>query len=793
MRRKKLLIFLSIIYLTIQSFGAAAQDLGKLERAETIAGLGSWEMKLAEDRVIHSQGAQQILGISQEEFTTADSYKLLLPEYRKMRQEALKKLIEEGVPYDLQFQIQRPSDGAVIDIHSIAVYDPLTHSIFGTLHDITDYKTMERELISEKHRTTRTLLGFVLIQSGVMVVLVINTAQKRRVQRSMERNLQRNKSLVNILHHKIESVEELLEYALTESLKLTGSDSGCIYLYDETAQTFTLNVCSQEQAELCGMKTFLDRTIWDKAIQAREPIIVNRCPKGQGDLSRYMIVPTFDCDKIAALIGLGSKNTDYDSMDVWQITLLMNSVWTMVERKRSEIALRKEKERLQAILFSVDDGVITTDKNGNVEMMNQAAQTLAGWSEKEAIGQPWDQVFNLEKQDGSNHPVLLSRDGHKRYIVDRAAPIKNENGEINGTVRVFRDVTHEKLRRERIEYLSYYDPLTGLHNRRYFLESIARIDKPKYYPLSIMMGDVNGLKIVNEKFGHLTGDRLLRRAADVLRRNSRRDDIVSRWEGDKFVLLLPNTNQESAADLASRLEKELENEKIESISLSVSLGWAVKTQSVEDINEILKMAEKRMYRAKMLHTPGIRDETVQTLMTALYEKNKREERHSQRVSEFCGLLGQELDLGEREIMDLKITGLFHDIGKISIDDNILNKPGRLTEEEWQEIKRHPEVGYRVLRSVPGMEDIAFYILSHHERWDGGGYPQGLQGEEIPLQSRIVAVADAYDAMVSQRPYKNRLSKEAAAAELKRNAGTQFDPQIVDAFVKAVDSWDQVKA
>ena len=400
-----------------------------------------------------------------------------------------------------------------------------------------------------------------------------------------------------------------------------------------------------------------------------------------------------------------------------------------------------------------------------------------------------EQVFPVKAETQSNHPVLLTKDGHKRFIIDSAASIRNADGEISGTVRVFRDVTDERVRMERIEYLSYYDQLTGLHNRRYFQESLKQLDKPENYPLSIMMGDVNGLKLVNDTFGHLTGDQLLQKTAEVLRRNSRKDDIVSRWEGDEFVLLLPRMDQEAAAEFANRLEKTFENEKIASVSLSVSLGWAVKTQSVEDIEDVFKMAEKRMYRAKLLHTPGIRDETIQALMAALYEKNKREERHSQRVSKTCCLLGRELGLSEREVQELKITGLFHDIGKISIEDNILNKPGRLTTEEWNEMKRHPEVGYRVLRSVTGMEDIASYILSHHERWDGQGYPRGLMGEEIPFQSRIVAVADAYDAMVGQRPYKKRLSKEEAVFELVTNAGAQFDPQVVDVFVKALDSWE----
>ncbi len=180
-------------------------------------------------------------------------------------------------------------------------------------------------------------------------------------------------------------------------------------------------------------------------------------------------------------------------------------------------------------------------------------------------------------------------------------------------------------------------------------------------------------------------------------------------------------------------------------------------------------------------------------MVALYETNKREEQHSKRVSALSQHLGRELGLSDAEVKELGITGLFHDIGKIAIEESVLNKPGRLTDDEWKEIMRHPEVGYRLLDAVQDMKDIAYYVLFHHERWDGLGYPKGVQGEEIPLQSRIVAIADAYDAMISERPYKKHVSEEEAIEELRKNAGKQFDPNIVDACVKAILNWDEIGA
>ncbi len=167
------------------------------------------------------------------------------------------------------------------------------------------------------------------------------------------------------------------------------------------------------------------------------------------------------------------------------------------------------------------------------------------------------------------------------------------------------------------------------------------------------------------------------------------------------------------------------------------------------------------------------------------KKNKREEEHSHRVSMLCQDMGHALGLTEGDTEELKTIGLLHDIGKIAIEENILNKREELTEDEWQEIKRHPEIGYRILNTVNDMLEIAEYVLYHHERWDGKGYPKGLKGEEIPLQSRIITIADAYDAMTSQRSYRNALQEETAIEELKINSGTQFDPELVRIFIEKV--------
>lgn len=338
---------------------------------------------------------------------------------------------------------------------------------------------------------------------------------------------------------------------------------------------------------------------------------------------------------------------------------------------------------------------------------------------------------------------------------------------------------------EGISYLSYHDVLTGLYNRRFYEEEIRRLDVARNLPLSIIMGDINGLKLINDAFGHHTGDKLLKVAATTIQAMCRMDDIIARWGGDEFVILLPKTKKNEAAEIVRRI-KELYGEKeINGIEGSISFGWDTKAEVTEDILQILKNAEDYMYRNKTLENESVRSSMINTIVKTLHEKNPREEKHSKRVSQLCQDIGTAIGLSEIEVSKLKVGGLLHDIGKIAIEEGILNKPGKLTEQEWLEIKRHPEIGYRILSSCHEMLELTEGVLCHHEKWDGTGYPKGLKGEAIPRVARIIAVADSYDAMTSERSYRKALSEEIVLQEIRNNAGTHFDPEIVKLFIERV--------
>jgi HD-GYP domain-containing protein (c-di-GMP phosphodiesterase class II) len=225
--------------------------------------------------------------------------------------------------------------------------------------------------------------------------------------------------------------------------------------------------------------------------------------------------------------------------------------------------------------------------------------------------------------------------------------------------------------------------------------------------------------------------------------------------------------------------------KIANIDLSISIGYETKNSSEQRISEIVANAENYMYRHKLYERASMRSKTIDVIMNTLYEKSNRELLHSKRVSGICTAIASKMNFSKEEIGEIQVAGLVHDIGKIGIDENILNKAGKLTDDEWKEMKKHPEIGWRILSTANEFSEIATYVFHHHEKWDGSGYPNGIKGKEIPIEARIIQVADSYDAMTGDRSYRKPFSKEEAIEELLRCSGAQFDPDIIEVFVNQV--------
>ena len=304
-------------------------------------------------------------------------------------------------------------------------------------------------------------------------------------------------------------------------------------------------------------------------------------------------------------------------------------------------------------------------------------------------------------------------------------------------------------------------------------------------PLTLMVIDVDGLKLTNDAFGHEMGDRLLKSVASLLKEVCRPTDIICRMGGDEFFIILKNTDSEKAAELKQVILTKSTSLKLDNVIVSLSVGYAVKYSPEQELKAVMTAADNQMYQNKIKFGKAMRSQTIHTVISYININYEREQLHTNRVSYFCEAIAKMMDLSEKEVRDIKTAGELHDIGKIMVAPKLLNKPSRLTKEEFEIVKRHPETGYQLLKTVDEYAHFAEYVLYHHERWDGKGYPIGLVGENIPLFSRIIAVADAYEAMTADRPYQSKKTKEEAVTELSRCAGSQFDPKIVELFIRNI--------
>ena len=477
-------------------------------------------------------------------------------------------------------------------------------------------------------------------------------------------------------------------------------------------------------------------------------------------------------------------------------------VYILTKRnKEQEKDLLEEQKWLETTLLSIGDGVIAVDISGVVRMVNKEAEIITGYEKAKTTGKNIKEVYKVyRKQDdqqvdfhasdilesGSifqfkDEVYFLTKDGLKIDLELKISAILLPNQEILGFVIVFRDITLQNSNAAEIVYLTYHDKLTGLYNRRFFEAELKRLDVVRNLPVSVIIGDVNGLKLTNDAFGHLSGDNLLVAAGNAMQEVCREDDIVARWGGDEYIILLPNTGAKEAEEIADRIRKRSSEKNVSNISLSISLGCATKTEEKHDIMKTIKQADDSMYKSKLLESRSIKGSAVQSILSTLHEKDDSEETHSIRVSELCGKIGQAMLLDKRQITDLTLLGRIHDIGKISIDQSILSKVEKLTLEEYEVIKQHSEKGYHIISASPELSYLAGSLLAHHERFDGTGYPNGLSGQNIPLMSRILSVADAFEAMTGDKPYHKAISKADAIKELVKFSGTQFDPEVVKAF------------
>jgi len=488
-------------------------------------------------------------------------------------------------------------------------------------------------------------------------------------------------------------------------------------------------------------------------------------------------------DKSGALLGTGGYYKENETSN----------------KKNGTKLIQIEEQLFRTIFEEAPLGIGIFDcKTEKSISVNVRYADIIGWSKDDILAMSWEQYTHPDDIEENRHRLSLLMENkissfsmNKRYIRPNGnviwvnltvSQIQSKGYDGKYCLCMIEDITSKKKSEEKILYLSYRDQLTGLYNRRFYDEELSRINTSRNLPITIALGDVNGLKLTNDAFGHVFGDNLLKKIASIFQKECRSEDIIARIGGDEFVFIFPKTDYLEAKKILDRITLALQKEQLKNPTCSVSFGLATKQNVKEDIRKIFMKAERNMYHNKLEESKSMRIETIKLIITTLYQKSNREKTHSERVSKLCEMIGNALNMSEEAINELKTAGLLHDIGKIGINGALLNKPGRLTESEWADIKRHPEIGYHILRSVSEFAQIAQYILLHHERVDGKGYPRQMKDEDIPIQSKILSIADAYDTMTNYRSYKQSFSPSEVIDELRKNEGTQFDIEVLNAFI-----------
>ncbi|MBE3587170.1 MAG: diguanylate cyclase [Thermoanaerobacteraceae bacterium] len=495
--------------------------------------------------------------------------------------------------------------------------------------------------------------------------------------------------------------------------------------------------------------------------------------------------------------------------------------------------IREEAGTYAMVMASSPNAIITVDRGGSITGINPLAEKLFGIEAGEVVGKKYNAVFGSAGGLPFAYPFLnVLSDGIARYndeyiyepaqggarvlLVD-SLPLSFGQRQV-GAMLIARDITEQKAREEllrrenrELQGLAVRDALTGLYNYRYLFDRLgdemlrAMVEKGN---LALLMLDIDDFKQYNEALGHPMGDDLLKQLGQVLVSSVRPTDVVARYGGDEFAVIMPGTDGTAARELAESLVQRIENypflgiDRLPGKKLTVSTGLAVYPTNATSTWGLVKVADQALYRAKggtgnrvepffsalpelelQLKNPDSPlTYMIKTLLQIIDEKDRYTYAHTERVVRYATMTAQELDLPVGETNRIRLAAFVHDLGKIRICRDILNKGGPLTDEEWAVVKQHPVYGANLIRPIRALEPLVPLVMHHHEHYDGSGYPAGLAGEDIPLGARIIAVAAAFDAMITGRPYRPARPWPEAVQELCRCAGTQFDPTVVEAFL-----------
>ncbi len=464
-----------------------------------------------------------------------------------------------------------------------------------------------------------------------------------------------------------------------------------------------------------------------------------------------------------------------------------NENMKLVDESKSMIQERALEEVLPDILFRYNfKGDILQVITKNDELLLHDKEGLVGGNLVDLLPenvskQVMDSIKRtLDSGQLSSFEYELKIKDKLMYFETRMVVYSNDE-----VLAIIRDISELVRERQQKDFLIYQDPLTEIFNRRYYNEAVQKYEKNAQDKFGLILIDVNGLKLINDTFGHRHGDNLLIELAGVLEFCIKdfKGFEVARIGGDEFAIICPATNNSDLQVLIELIVKHAHLKEICGIPISVSIGYSLSQNSELDIEEMFSQAEDYLLSRKLSDSQSMRHNAVEAILSTLNEKSNREKAHSLNVSRIAKNIAIAMNLSREQVNDTYTAAKLHDIGKITVEDQVLNKPSSLTEDEYESMKRHVESSYHILKTIDSYAPLADYVFSHHERWDGKGYPRGLYGVSIPLPARIICVADAYEAMRADRSYRKGTSHSNAITELSRCSGTQFDPNVVEIFIR----------
>lgn len=674
----------------------------------------------------------------------------------------------------------------------------------------------------------------------ILASLFLNFAWNRYKEMAEMGAKQLAQSVVALLH--VEHIEAMVQQAeaqdnhlVEQSLENLVEDTESIYyayiLKEEREDIIIIadssaadSIISQPTMASCESTVEINQLPFERG----ESFVTESISTSCGDWIR-VLAPIFDSDNenILAVLGLSYSTTEWNA-NIWKKMIpdiivaacLVALAFTIINlfkqnsKYKKAQQSRRESERSKSVFFSQIPGMAYRSKNDidwTMEFVSEGCYELTGYKPESLISNKelsysdivspeyrdlirakWKRVL-MEQKEYRDEYEIITQSGELKWVFELGKGIYDRDGNVEALEGIVLDISKEREKDFQIAYLKEHDFLTGLYNRDYMEKEIKRLDQPEFWPLSVAICDIDGVRVINDAYGHEEGDYLIIKTAQLIQNCLDDEYVLGHSGGGEFMILLPNTEIQGVGNLKTNIKNSIASyNRVNGkglYTISISIGYSTKEEEDQEIQAVILEAEEYLRRRKMLSRSSSHSDIVSSIMASLYAKSQETEEHGQRLGELCLMIGRELGLSQAELDDLHLLSKLHDIGKIGIDDGILNKSSKLSEEEWKIMKKHPEIGYRIAMTTPQLEHIAEYILYHHERWDGTGYPKGLKGDQIPIVSRILSIADAFDAMTEDRVYRKALSKNDAIKEIEGNAGTQFDPNIAKLFLRILREKD----